>query len=229
MLERRKKISKKQMKEDKLVTTYYRVISFYQNYQSKILIGAGVVALVVVAFVLLSNKRAKDNEAAAGLLAKVMPLYSNSSFKEAVDGDKTKNIIGLKEIVDKYGSTEQGETAKIFLADCYSMLGKTDDAYKMYDDYSGSNPLFDATALAGKAACLEVKKEFEKAAEFYKDASKISKENPSNSEFLLKAGIDLLLAGKKLEAKTVFEILKKDYKNTLDASESERYLIQIES
>ncbi|MCL4548126.1 MAG: hypothetical protein M1495_06115 [Bacteroidetes bacterium] len=229
MLEKRKKISKKQIKEDRLVTTYYEAITFYQKYQSKILIGIAAVALVVVAIVLYSNKKASDNMAAANLLGKVMPLYEAENFKEAIDGQKTGNIAGLKEIVDKYGSTNQGNVAKIFLGDCYAMTGNNDEAYKMYDDYSGSNPLFKATALAGKAACLEVKKEFDKAADLYKDASKISKENPSNSEFLLKAGIDLIQAGKKSEAKTIFETLKKDYKNTTEAYESDRYLIQIES
>lgn len=229
MLEKRKKISKKQIKEDKLVTTYYEVINFYEKYQSKILIGVAAVALVVVAIVLYSNKKASDNTLAAGLLGKVMPLYEADNYKEAIDGQKTGNIIGLKEIVDKYGNTSQGNVARIFLGDCYLMTGNNDAAYKVYDDYSGSNPLFRATALAGKAACLEVKKEFDKAADLYKDASKISKENPANSEFLLKAGINLIQAGKKAEAKTLFETLKKDYKNSTEAYESDRYLSQIES
>lgn len=229
MLGKRKKISKKQIKEDKLVTTYYEAFNFYQKYQAKILIGVAALALIVVAVVLYSNKKASDNVLAANLLGKVMPLYEAENFKEAIDGQKTSNIIGLKEIVDKYGGTNQGNDAKIFLGNCYAMTGKNDDAFKMYDDYSGSNPLFKATALAGKAAYLEVKKEFEKAADYYKDASKISKTNPSNSEYLLKAGIDLLQAGKKSEAKTVFETLKKDYKNTTEAYESDRYLVQIES
>ncbi len=229
MLEKRKKISKKQIKEDRLVTTYYEAFNFYQKYQAKILIGVAALALIVVAVVLYSNKKASDNVLAANLLGKVLPLYEAENFKDAIDGQKTSNIVGLKEIVDKYGSTKQGNDAKIFLGNCYSVTGNNDAAYKMYDDYSGSNPLFKATALAGKAACLEVKKEYEKAADNYKDASKILKTNPSNSEYLLKAGIDLLQAGKKSEAKAIFEALKKEYKSTTEASESDRYLIQIES
>ena len=217
------------MKEDKLVTTYYQAISFYQKYQAKLFIAAGVIALVIVALVLMSNKRAKDNETAAGLLAKVMPLYSTNAFKEAIEGDKTKNIVGLKEIVNKYGSTEQGETAKIFLADCYSMLGKTEDAYKMYDDYSGSVTIFKAAANAGKANYFEDKKEYEKAADLYREAVKYSEANPSNSDYLLRAGIDYLNAGKKTDAKAMFDKIKKDYKNTVAFSEVERYLTQIES
>ncbi len=229
MLEARKKISKKQIKEDKLVTTYYKAISFYQKNQARLLIGLGVVALVVVAVILFSNKKANDNKVAAALLAKVMPLYNQDSFKQAIDGDKTKNIVGLKEIVDKYGSTDQGETAKIFLADCYSMMGNTDAAYKMYDDYSGSVPLFKASAAAGKAGYYEDKKEFGKAADLYKEAAKISKANPSNADYFFRAGINYFKAGQKSDAKTMFDTIKKDYKTSMVNSELDRYLVQIES
>ena len=229
MLERRKKISKKQIKEDRLVTTYYQAVSFYQKYQAKILIGLGAVALVVVAVILFSNKRASDNQTAAALLAKVLPFYETDSYKQAIEGDRTQNIIGLKEIVDKYGSTEQGETAKIFLANAYNMTGNAEAAYKMYDDYSGSIPLFKATAMAGKAGYLESKKEYEEAGDLFRKAASISKTNPSNAEYLFNAGVAYFKAGKKDDAKTMFETMKKDYKTSALTGELDRYLVQIES
>ena len=229
MLERRKKITKKQMKEDRLVTSYYNVKNFFLENQAKILIGVAAVALVVVAVTLFMNKRASDKKVAAGLLAKVIPLYDSGAFKDAIDGQPSSNTMGLKKIVDEYGSTENGETAKIYLANAYSMLGNNDEAYKMFDDYSGSNPLFKATSLAGKGGVLESRKEFDKAADLYKDAAKISKSNPENADYLLRAGIILLNSGKKEEAKAVFDTIKKDYKTSAAFSEIDRYLIQIES
>jgi TolA-binding protein len=228
VLERRKKISKKQIKEDKLVTTYYQAVSFYQKYQVKILIAVGAVALVVVAIILFSNKKTNDNKTAAGLLTKVMPLYDASSFKEAIEGQKAQNITGLKDIVDKYGSTEQGETAKILLANSYMIMGNLESAYEMYNDYSGSNGLYKAAALAGKADYYETKKEYEKAADLFRDASKIEKTNPANAEFIFKAGIDYFKAGNKDDAKTMFTTIKKEYKNSQFILELDRYLIQIE-
>ncbi|MEW6703181.1 MAG: tetratricopeptide repeat protein [Bacteroidota bacterium] len=229
MLEKRKRITKKEIKKDKLVTTYYKAQSFFLENQARILIGAAVVVLIVVAVILFINKRSNDNKTAAGLLAKVIPLYETGSYKDAIEGQKAGNIVGLKKIVDDYGSTENGEAAKIFLANAYSLTGNTDAALKTYDDYSGSNPLFKATALAGKAGCLEVKKEYEKAAALYKDAAKVSKTNPANGEYLLRAGINLIKLGRKAEAKTVFEAIKKDYKNSQAFYELDRYLIQVES
>lgn len=229
MLERRKKITKKQMKEDRLVTSYYNVKNFFLENQAKILIGVAAVALVVVAVTLFMNKRASDNKVAAGLLAKVIPLYDSGAFKDAIDGQPSSNTTGLKKIVDEYGSTENGETAKIYLANAYSMLGNNDEAYKMFDDYSGSNPLFKATSLAGRGGVLESRKEFDKAADLYTKAAKVSKSNPENADYLLRAGIILLKSGKKEEAKTVFDTIKKDYKTSTAFSEIDRYLVQIES
>lgn len=229
MLEKRKKITKKQIKEDKLVTLYYTVKNFIFAYQAKLLIGIAAVALVVVAGILFANKSMNDNKKAAGLLSKAIPLFESTAYKEAIDGQPSSNTTGLKTIVDQYGSTENGETAKIYLGNAYLLLGKSDDAYKAFDSYSGSNPLFKAAALAGKAGILETRKEFEKAADLYNNAAKISKTNPANAEFFLRAGIALLSAGKKEEAKAVFETIKKDYKNSTAFSEIDRYLIQIES
>lgn len=228
MLEARKKISKKQMKEDKLVTSYYKVHDFLLENQAKLLIGVGVIAVIVVAVILFGNKRANDNQAAAGMLAKVMPLYDEGNYKEAINGVTAANIPGLKKIVDEYGSSEQGETAKLYLANAYSVTGNNDAAYKMYDDYSGSNSLFKSSALAGKAGILETKKEYEKAAGLYHDAYKVSKSNPSNAEFLLKAGVAYLKGGKKEEAKNMFDTLKKEYANFASMLEVDRYLSQIE-
>ncbi len=228
MLEARKKISKKEMKEDKLVTTYYKIQNLFLENQARILIGVGVVAVLVVAIILYSNKRAGNNQSAATMLAKVMPLYDESNYKEAIDGVPAAHIDGLKKIVSEYGSTEQGETAKIYLANAYAFTNNNDAAFEMYNDYSGSNMLFKATALAGKAGILESKKEYEKAADLYIDASKVTKSNPSNAEYIVKAGIAYLKAGNKEEAKNAFDTVKKDYKNMAYMFELDKYLSQIE-
>jgi len=229
VLEKKKKITKKEIKQDTLVTTYYKVYNFFLEHQAKILIALAAVALIVVSIVIYSNKRSSDNLTAANLLAKVIPLYDAGQYQQAIEGIKAQNIVGLKSIVENYGSTEQGETAKIYLANCYLFLNKIDSAYEMFKDYDGSNPLFKAASLAGQAAYYETKKEYEKAVDAYKDAAKISKENPLNADYLLKAGINLLRLNKKSEAKTIFELIKKDYKNYPEAREVERYIVQVES
>ena len=229
MLTKKKRISKKEIKQDKLVNSYYKVLNFYQKYQAKVIIGLAAFALVVIAIILYSNKSTNDNLAAANLLSKVIPIYQSGSYEEAINGLPTANIVGLKEIVDNYGGTEQGESAKIYLANAYIVTNNIEEAFKLFDDYSGSNPLFKATSLAGRASYYEIKKEYEKAADLYKDASRITISNPSNPEFLLKAGINLLKLGRKEEAKAVFLEIKSEYKSAPTTLELDRYLVQTEN
>ena len=217
------------MKQDTLVTSYYKAQNFFLENQAKILIGVFSLAVVIVAVILYSNNMQKNNQIASGLLSKVVPIYEEGKFNEAIDGQKTPTIMGLKEIVDKYGSTEQGESAKIFLANSYYNTGKIDQALDVYNDYGGSNPVFQATALAGEAACYADKQEYGQAGELYKKAAKISQSDPSNADYLLLAGINLMKIDKNEDAKVLFETIKKDYKLTTAAQQVEKYLVQLQS
>ncbi len=228
MLTKKKKLSKKQIKEDKLVLTYYKALNYFQENQSRIIIyGIAFIALVVLVFVYLQGK-AQNNLKASNELANVMNLYDNGSYLEAIQGRPGTTMIGLKKIVEDYGSTENGETAKIYLANSYFMLDKIDDAFKYYKDYNGSIDIFKAAALAGQAGYYAYKNDFEKAADLYMQASRVSNQDVSNPDYMLKAGINYIKAGKKDNAKDMLEKIKKDYTSSTAFREADKYLAQID-
>ncbi|MHB1686543.1 MAG: tetratricopeptide repeat protein [Ignavibacteriaceae bacterium] len=228
MLTKRKKLSKKQIKEDKLVTFYYKAYGYYEENKSKVFsyIGGFLVLIAVIAFYI--NHRHQQNIKAGIELSRVMTLYDSGSFLEAIEGRAGTNIIGLKKIVDEYGSTENGETAKIFLADSYNMLGKYDDAFKYYKDYSGSIDMYKATALAGQAGYYANKNDYEKAAGLYRKASRVSKNDVLNPGYILQAGINYLSAGKVNDAKEMFKSIAKDYLTTPEYREANKYLAEVQ-
>ena len=170
------------------------------------------------------NQKAEENELAGIELSRVMKLYNQGAYLEAIEGRQGTNIIGLKQIVDKFGGTENGETAKIFLANCYSFLGNNDEAIKYFEDYSGSIDYFIAASLAGRAGYSAVKGDYEKAAELYLNASKVSKINAENPYYMLNAGIYFLNSGDKKQAKVLFAAIKKEYPNTTIIREVENYI-----
>lgn len=227
MIAKRKKLSKKQIKEDKLITTYYQAVKFYEENQSKILMGLGAVAVLIIAVVFFSNKAIEDNKNAAASLTLVLEKFNNKEYQEAIDGVPGTNVIGFKAIAENYGGTEQGEIAKIFLADCYSYLGNYDEALKYYDDYSGNNNLYKATAYAGEAACYEAKGDNEKAAGLFEKAAAVYENNMQNSNYLLRAGINYMKAGDSGAAKELFETIKKDYATTAAARDVVRYSVKL--
>jgi len=156
-----------------------------------------------------------------------MPLYDQGAYLEAIEGRQGTNIIGLKKLVEDFGGSENGETAKIYLANSYAFLGNYDEAFKFYNDYSGSIDYFEAASLAGEAGYYAVQKDFEKAANLYLKASKISKINSQNPDYLLNAGIYYLKAGEKEEAKILFNKIKDDYATSLAYREVDKYLSMI--
>lgn len=62
--------------------------------------------------------------------------------------------------MDEYGSTENGELAKLMLANSYFNLRDFEKAEKYYKDYSGGNTLLQVSSAAGLASVFEAKNNF---------------------------------------------------------------------
>lgn len=227
MIGKKKKITKKEIQEDQLVTSFYRTQELFEEHKQSIIIGVGAIAVIILAITWFVNKKAEDNLLAAAQISQVVTLFEQGQFQKAIDGEPGTQLSGLKSIVDNYGSTEQGEIAKIYLANSYYSLGDFENALDTYSDYSGSSKLHQSTAYAGMAACYEVKKDYEEAAEYYKKAANTYKLETQTADFLLNAGINYLKSGQKENARTVLESVKNDYKTSEAAREVEKYLSQI--
>jgi len=224
MLQKKKKLSKKEIKEDKLINFYKTAVVFFEKYKNKIFTYAGVLVVVAAAVYFYVNQKAETNEKAGLELSRIMTIYDQGSYLEAIEGKQGTNIIGLKRVVEEFSGTENGETAKIYLANCYSFLGNYDEAFQYYDDYSGSIDYFKAAALAGQAGYYASEGNYEKAANLFLQASKMSKINSQNPDYLLNAGINYLKVGEKEEAKILFNQIKEDYTTSLANREVDRYL-----
>ncbi len=228
MIREKKKITRKEIKEDSLVTFYYKAVSLYNQYQRQVLIGAAAIVVIVGGYFLMGYYNNIDNNEANLQLAKVMKVYDAGRYQEAIDGMPGTKITGLKKIVDDFGSTQNGENAKIYLANAYYNLGKFDEALAAYEDYSGDTPLLQAAAYAGIAACYEAKNNLEEAAGYYVKASKVSEETVLNPQYLLFAGIDYIKLGKTEEAKEILRSIKRDYSKSPFGRDVDKYLAQVE-
>jgi len=229
MLTKKKKLSKKEIKEDKLVSFMVKAESFYEDYRSKILLYAGVLVAAVVLVYFYMNEQSVQNDEAGLELSRVMQIFDSGSYLEAIEGRQGTNIIGLKRIVEEYGGTPNGEAAKIYLANCYSYLGNYDEAFKYYDDYSGDVPVFQASADAGMAGYYASKNEFIKAADLYKKAANITQVNPQNPDYLLNGAVSYIKAGEKDEAKILLEKINEDYANSEAKKQVEKYLALVDN
>ena len=227
MLQKKKKLSKKAIKEDKLINFYKSSVNFFEKYQSKIFIYVGVLVVVAAAVYFYENQKIINDDKAALELSRIMPLFDQGAYLEAIEGKQGTNIMGLKNLVEEYSGTENGETAKIYLADCYSFLGNYEEAFKYYKDYDGGIDYFEAASLAGQAGYYAMNGDLDKAANLYLNASKQSQVNSQNPDYMLNAGICFLKIGENDEAKILFNKIKEDYSTSLANREVDKYLAAI--
>lgn len=227
MLTKKKKFSRKEIKEDKLVEFYYKSQSFFSENKNKVFTYSLVLAAVIVAVILYVNYQNSQNEEAGAHLSRAMDFYDMGSYLEAIEGKQGSNIIGLKKLVAEYGSTENGETAKIYLANSYANLGQTEEAFKYFEDYNGDVDIYKAASLAGQASYYSYKNEFKKAADLYLKASRAAKNNVLNPDYMLQASINFLNAGDKEQAKNLLQTIKNDFKTSSAYPQVDRYLSQV--
>ena len=228
MLQKKKKLSRKEIKQDKFIDLLNNAELYFEKYKNKIFTYAAVLVVAAAAVYFYINQKSENNEKAGLELSRIMSLYDQGAYLEAIEGKQGSNIMGLKKIVEEYDGTENGETAKIYLANCYSYLGNYDEAIKYYEDYSGSIDYFKAASLAGQAGYYASQQNYEKAADLYLEASKMSEVNSQNPDYLLNAGIFYLKAGNKEEAKILFDKIKEDYVTSLANREVDKYLALIQ-
>ena len=225
MLKARKKIVRKEIKQDKLVTTYFETKDWVnkQENRKKLFITVGIIAFLVVAVIYYVNYKKRLNNEAEGKLFSAISLYEQGMYQKAMDGDDSLRIQGFREIINSYGSTENGNIAKFYLANCLYYLKDYDNALSNYEDYSGSNVYLKASSLAGIGAVYEAKGDPKKAAEYYEKSTKVNKDLVLNQENLFYALRCYSHSGDRENAKRLYLILKDVYPKSSYISEVKRF------
>jgi tetratricopeptide (TPR) repeat protein len=226
MLKPQKKISKREIKEDKLVTKYFEARGWIDE-NTKILsyVGIGLVGLVIIGF-LWSKSRADSNEKATVMLAKVTQYYDDGRYEIAINGVPQEGTQGLQAIVDEHGSTQAGEIAKLYLANSFFALKQYDKALSMYDDISISDKMTTASAYAGMAACYEAKGDFSHAASYFEKAASKNMTVMQAPENLQRSATNYAASGKKDKAIELLQMLKKEFPSSLYARDADLFIAE---
>ena len=226
MLKPRKRITKKEMKQDQLITTYVRSVEFFRK--NRRLVSGTITGLViaVILVVIYLNNRHSDNLQAATELSQDLNLFNGGAYQVAINGDPTRNITGLKSIVDNYGSSETGEEAKIYLADCYYFLGDYSNAMKYFKDYDGGDKLLEASADAGIAEVYEISSNYEKAAEYFDRAASRDSKSFLTPQYLIGSARNDIKIGKKERAVDLLNRVKKNFADSPYATNVDYYMAE---
>jgi len=187
MLRPKKRISRKEIKQDKLVTRFMQTETWVLDNQ-KLLIyaGVGIVAVVLAMFVWTDRVDTMEQEAATRLAA-ILPLYDSGDMQQAVDGVPARGTFGLRAIVGEYGSTESGNLAKLYLGNALLTQGKPEEALDFFEGMDGTTRLLDATIYAAIGAANVALKRHDEAARSFERSVSADPTNPLCPDRLLLA------------------------------------------
>lgn len=223
MLKPHKRITKRQLKQDKFVTYYFKAVDFVESNSRQILTGLGIVAAISIALFIYSQKQAEKESNAVVELSKAVTAYSTGNYDNAT--------IILKNLLDSYGSTKSGKQAKFYLANTYFELKNYSEAEKYYREFAdeSDDELLRASALSGVAASLEEQGKFNDAAEMYRKTAEKFKDEFFAPENLYRSARCYILSGNQQAAREALNYLLEKYPDSAVKNDSELLLAEIAS
>ena len=112
MLKPRKRLTKREIKQDQFVIATLKARSFVERYAREIAIGVGVIILIVVSTISYRRYGDQKNERAISALAEARIAMSDTTASG-------KGRVGelLRKVLENFGGTASGKEAIILLAD----------------------------------------------------------------------------------------------------------------
>ena len=202
MLKPKKKITKKDLKEDKFVKFTLQAKTYLDENSKQVfymVTGILVVAIVVIVFVYAHNANVEE---ARGQLGIAQVEYSNLNYDKA--------ITRLESLIESYDGTNEADQGMFLLANILYQKERYEESKNYFeqfvDSYSGSNILL-ASGIAGLAACYEKEEMYSEAGETYSNAASTAPDFVEADNYLYLAGICFSKAGDTLKAVEKFEYL----------------------
>ena len=158
------RISKKQMKEDKLVSTAFKFSEYIQNNSRQFIIG-GSVAVGLFLIVLFMNWNATKQ------LSEAKMLFARGNLSMDM-GAGDEAVADFKEIVENYSGTAPAAQACFLLSNVLYEQKKYDEAMTYFEivlsKYS-DDKIMASNAAGGLGSCYKINGEFTEAADYYKN------------------------------------------------------------
>lgn len=229
MLKPQKKISRREIKEDKLVTTYFNARKWAEENQR--LVWYIILTPVAIAAIWFwwHSKVQEWNTDATAKLARVVPYYEQGKYDMAINGVPQEGVQGLQAIVDEHGSTQAGQLSKLYLANSYYALKNYDKALEYYDDISVSDKLVASSALSGAGSCYEMKGDYGNAASYFEKAASKNMLIIQAPDNLYRAAVNYAAVGKKDKAVELLRTLKKEFPTSTPARDCDRFIAEFSS
>jgi len=216
-----------QAPEEVIGSAISRVELFFEkNSKALTTILAAIVVVVGGYFAYKYMYQQPRGQKAANMAYVAEQQFAIDSFALALNGDG--NNAGFLQVIDKYGSTAQGNIAKHYAGVCYLRLGDLDKAMKYlsaYSEVSGvPGRIINAQNYGLQGDILSQKGDYAAAAAKYRSAVAAADNSLTTPSYLRKLGLMYSLQNKAAEAREAFERVKRDYPQSVEARDIDKYI-----
>jgi len=216
MLRPHKRLTKRQIKEDKFLTIAVEGYEYVKDYGIRV----GFALAVVVGLIILLHMytRSKAHRQTAALERAISAIYS--------DDENATDL--LSRVISEFGGSREAGEAQFYLGNLSYNNNNMDEAieyYRAYIDKYADSDILIFGAYNGLGAAYENKYRYDKAAEVYKEYI----EKHGNSPFVKRAMFSMArsyqLAEENDTAQSVYEELIDKYPNSKEAEEARFYIL----
>jgi TolA-binding protein len=190
MLRPRRRLTKREIKEDSFVTFALQAAAFVQAHWTRIVAGLGAVVVIIVAGTVWSTYQRSREAQAQELLADANIAVANGDTTEAMDLYRT--------LTEQFSRTRAGRWGYVALGHIAFETGRCGEAETAFREYlrrGGDDPIHVFACHQGIAVCLEDREAFAQAAEQYIAFADTYEDSPFAGQALLDAARCLALEG----------------------------------
>ncbi len=222
MLKARKHITKRQIKEDKFVTFYFKAVDFLKQNMNKITIGLAIVlAAIILTMLLFRSKKTAE------LNASVKLAEANSKMAR---GELQQTIDILLNMSESYSGTNSAARGVYLLAYSYFEKGEYENAityFKKYLDDYANDPILTNAAYSGLGACFEQQGKFADAAQSYEKGATKFGDSYNAPQQLMDAARCYVSVNRIADAKNCYETVIKKYPEAKVKNDAELFLAKL--
>lgn len=151
--------------------------------------------------------------------------FRAEEFELALNGDG--NVLGFAQIIDEYG-TKAGKAVYLYAGICELHLGNYNEAIGYLTSYKGKDQILLGRANACIGDAYTGLGDYNKAAEYFMKAAKIS-DNIFSATYLLKAGMTYEELGQREKALAAYKEIKDKYPQSMEGYDIDKYISRIEN
>ena len=197
---------------------------FEENGKLLSIICAAFVVVCVAAFCWFKFAYQPKVVEAQGQMALAEQTFRTGNYEAALNGDG--NALGFAQIIDDYGK-KAGKSVYFYAGVCELQLGNADNAISYLKKYNGKDAILAARAECCLGDAYAMKEDYSSAMAQYEKAANYA-DNAYAAGYLLKAGMMAEELGNNAKALSLYERIKKEYPQTLEGYEIEKYINRIQ-